>query len=328
MLAIFRTNQLMASILLAFYILLVRGSVFFVPVDIAPQGAGPFSIWIYEWIGSSGQTPAIVAMALLLLQGFYLNYLVMEHRLATETSLLPGVFYVLVSSLMPSFQYLSPVLMGNMFFLIVMGEAFATYKKNKVADRIFNIGFWAGVGFLFYPSFLLLLLFGFMGLNILRAYKIRERLMGLTGFFVPVFLTGVWAFWEGWYPAYASSLTDGFEWLSYVTTAPNRVYRDLGIISVLLLVVLFSHRSYMLKQNIEAQRKINIIYWGLLIFSSSLLFQAHLQLDHLMVVAVPVGLLLSLNFVRMPSRMAEVLHLLLLAIALALQFQPMIFPNI
>lgn len=328
MLTIFRTNQLMASILLAIYILLVRGSVFFVPVDMAPKGAGLFTVWLHDWIGHSGQTPALVAGLLLLLQAFYLNYLAMEHRLATETSLLPGLFYILVSSLLPSFQYLSPVLLGNTFVLIVIGELFATYKKAKAADRIFNIGFWSGIGLLFYPSLILLLLIGFTGLNVFRAFKIRERLMALTGAFVPVFLTGVWAFWKDWYPEYRSLLTNGFEWLSYVPTAPERVYRDLGMMSALVLVVLFSHRSYMLKQSIEVQRKINIIYWSLLIFTLSLLFQSQIQLDHLLVLAVPVGLLLSLNFVRMPNRMAEVLHLLLLVIALALQFRPMIFPSL
>ena len=317
----------MASILLVFYILLVRGSVFLVPVDLAPQGAGPFAIWIYDWIGHSGQTPAIVAAVILLLQAFYLNYLAMEHRLATEVSLLPGVFYVLISSLLPSFQYLSPLLLGNTFVLIVFGQIFATYKKSRAADRIFNIGFWSGVGFLFYPSFILLMLVGFTGLNVFRAFKIRERLMVLAGLFVPVFLTGTWAFWNDWYPEYRALLSSGFEWLSYVTTAPGRVYRDLGIVSALVLVVLFSHRSYMLKQSIEVQRKINIIYWGLLLFTFSLVFQAHIQLDHLLILAVPIGTLLSLNFVRMPNRMAEVLHLLLVVIALALQFQPMIFPN-
>lgn len=151
--------------------------------------------------------------------------------------------------------------------------------------------------------------------------------MALTGLFIPVFLGGVWAFWNGWYPAYVQMLVDGFEWLSYVAAAPVRVYRDLGIMSALVLVVLFSHRSYMLKQNIEVQRKISIVYWGLIIFTLSLIFQADIQLDHLLVTTVPIGLLLSLNFVRMPGRMAEVLHLLLLVIALALQFQPMIFPD-
>ncbi|NRA48840.1 MAG: hypothetical protein HRU12_06880, partial [Phaeodactylibacter sp.] len=130
----------MASILLAFYILLVRGSVFFVPVDIIPQGAGPLSDWVYSMVGYNGLAPSILAMVLLLLQGFYLNYLAMEHRLAIEVSLFPGVFYVLICSLLPSFHYLSPVLMGNTFLLIVIGEVFATYKKNKAADHIFNIG--------------------------------------------------------------------------------------------------------------------------------------------------------------------------------------------
>lgn len=327
MLTIFRTNQLMAGILLAFYILLVRGSVFFVPVELEPEGIGPLAAWLYAWIGSSGQTPAIVAMALLLLQSFYLNYLVMEHRLATEVSLFPGLFYILMASYLPAFQYLSPVLIGNTFFLIVIGEVFATYRKTRAADRIFNIGFWSGVGALFYPAFLLLILVGFTGLNIFRAFKIRERLMVLVGVFVPYFLLGVYAFWEGTYAAFQEQVFSGFEWLSYVPVEAARVYRGLGVMSLFILVVLFSHRTYMLKQNIQVQRKLNLIFWGLLIFTVSLLFQAQIQLDHLLVTAVPIGLLLSINFVRMPKRMAEVLHLLLLVITLALQLQPMVFPG-
>ena len=318
----------MASILLAFYILLVRGSVFFVPVDIIPQGAGPLSDWVYSMVGYNGLAPSILAMVLLLLQGFYLNYLTMEHRLAIEVSLFPGVFYVLICSLLPSFHYLSPVLMGNTFLLIVIGEIFATYKKNKAADHIFNIGFWSGVGFLFYPSFLLLVLVGFSGLNILRAFKIRERVMAITGLIIPVFLGGVWSYWNDEYSTYLTSITDSFTWLNYIPTTPGHVYQALGIMSGLVLVVLFSHRSYMLKQNIEVQRKINIVFWCLLIFTLSLFFQSSIQLDHLLVLTVPLGLLVSLNFIRMPGRMAEVLHLLLLVIALALQFQPMIFPNL
>ena len=152
--------------------------------------------------------------------------------------------------------------------------------------------------------------------------------MAITGLIIPVFLGGVWSYWNDEYSTYLTSITDSFTWLSYIPTTPGHVYQALGIMSGLVLVVLFSHRSYMLKQNIEVQRKINIVFWCLLIFTLSLFFQSSIQLDHLLVLTVPLGLLVSLNFIRMPGRMAEVLHLLLLVIALALQFQPMIFPNL
>jgi len=70
-----------------------------------------------------------------------------------------------------------------------------------------------------------------------------------------------------------------------------------------------------------------VIYWGLFVSAATILVQSGVQLDHWLVVAVPVGILLSFNFIRMPARMAEVIHLLMLVVALGLQFMPMLFPK-
>ncbi|TXB61578.1 hypothetical protein [Phaeodactylibacter luteus] len=315
----------MASLLLGLYILLVRSSVFWVPFEGSPHGAGPFSAWLYEWIGHNTLPAQLLAMALLLAQGFYLNIIVSENRLAAEVSLFPGVFYVLLASLLPEFVYLSPLLLGNTFYLIVLGEVFNSYKKTEAAGDIFNIGFWTGAGALFYPSFLALLLVGFVGLNILRAFKIRERLMALAGLFVPFFLTGTWLFWDGGYPEYAQQVKSGFAWLDFSPAPVIAAYRSLGIMAVLILVLIVSYRSYLLKQSIDVQRKISIVFWGLLLSALTVFFQADIGLEHLLILTLPAGLLLSLNFIRLPRQTAEVLHLLLLALALALQFQPLLF---
>jgi len=326
-LTLFRTNQLFASVLLVFYIALLRASAFVIPFSTEPLGAGLFAEWVYVWIGHEGLTPSIVAMALLLIQGTYLNVLVSEHRLASEVSLFPGLFYVFACSVLPEFHYLSPVLMANTFYIVVLGEVYGTYRRAEVSGRIFNIGFWTGIGSLFYPSFVLFLLFGFVGLNIFRAFRFRERLMMIIGLLVPYFLVGTYYFWMDQLPFFMQAVGSGFEALDFVPAPATWVYRSLGVMAILLLVVLFSHRSYLLKQIIEVQRKINLIYWGLLISASTILIQAGIQLDHLMILAVPLGTLLSFNFIRMPARQAEVLHLLMLALALGLQFLPMIFPG-
>jgi hypothetical protein len=325
-LTLFRSNQLFASILLVFYIALLRGSAFVIPVEAEPLGAGIFSELVYQWIGEDGQQGSIAAMVLLLLQGFYLNVIVAEHRLAPKVSLFPGLFYVFMCSLLPAFHYLSPVLMANTFFMVVLGEIYGTYKRSKVAGRIFNIGFWTGVGSLFYPSFALLLLFGFAGLGTFRPFRIRERLMVIIGSLVPYFLLGTYYFWHDQLPWFIETVRSGFEFLGFIPTAAPLVYRSLGIMAVVLLVVLFSHRSYLLKQGMDVQRKINVIYWGLFVSAATILVQSGVQLDHWLVVAMPVGILLSFNFIRMPARMAEVIHLLMLVVALGLQFLPMLFP--
>jgi hypothetical protein len=320
-LSIFRTNQLFASILLVFYVVLLRSSAFVLGEFPIPEGKGILTQWIYEWVGHNSTTAIIVAMVLLVLQSFYINVLASEHRLASEVSLFPGLFYVLIGSFLPEFNYLSPTLIGNTFFIIAYGELLATYKRLAVADRIFNVGFWIGVGTLCYPSYLVLMIFGFAGLNILRGLKIKERLMIILGFITPFILLGTYYFWMNTFPDFIAYLTDGFQVLSFSSTPLPLAYRSLGIFAIFLLVVNFSYRSYLFKRTMEVQRKINILFWGLLACSATLLFQSEIDISHLAILAFPLGMMLSINFINMPSRMAEVIHLLLLAIALGLQFQ-------
>ena len=322
MLAIYRTNQLFASVLLVFYIALVRASVWLDSPAWEPSAYGPLAEWVYSRIGYAGQAADIAAMVLLLAQAFFINYFVSEHRLASEVSLFPGLFYILLSSLLPEFLYLSPILMANTFFIIVLSEIFATYKKVDCADRIFNIGFWTGVGSLFYPSFFFLLILGFVGLNILRAFKFRERLMMMVGLLAPYILISTYFFWTGeFFSFWQERLPASFAFLDFVPSLSLPVFRSLFIFGILILVVLLSYRSYIIKQTMPVQRKLNILFWGLLSTAFSLLIQADIEIAHLLVTAAPLGIMLSFNFIRMPSRMAEVIHLLMLVGVLGLQFK-------
>jgi hypothetical protein len=327
-LSIFRTNQLFTSILLAFYIALLYSSKFLIPVSIEVKSAGILSDWAYQWCAPDSQTSYIVAMVLLLLQAFYINLLVSEHRLANEVSLFPGLFYILISNLLPEFTYLSPVLMGNTFFIIAFGEILSTHKRLGAADRIFNVGFWIAVGSLFYMSYIVLIIFAFAGLDTLRTFKFRERLMLLTGLVTPYILLGTYFFWHKELDVFANSLSSNFQLLSFVPTPMGIVYRSISIFTLLLLIVNFSYRTYLYKRKMEVQRKINTLFWGLLATAISLSFQAQIEIYHLAITALPLGILLSLNFIKMPPRMAEVIHLLILAGILALQFQPWLFQGI
>ena len=326
MLSIFRTNQLFTSILLVFYIALLYSSKFLIPASVNVQSAGILSEWIYQWCAPDSQLSYIIAMVLLLLQAIYINLLVSEHRLASEVNLFPGLFYILICNLLPEFTYLSPVLMGNTFFIIAFGEILSTHKRPSVADRIFNVGFWIATGSLFYTSYIVLIVFAFAGLDSLRAFKFREQLMMLTGFITPYILLGTYFFWHKELDVFFNSVLDNFQFLSFApASSMSVVYRSIGIFTVLILIVNFSYRTYLYKRKMEVQRKINILFWGLLATSVSLLFQAQIDIGHLAITAFPLGVLLSFNFVKMPPRMAEVIHLLILTGVLALKFQAWLF---
>lgn len=325
MLSIFRTNQLLASILLGFYILLLRVPAHLFYEYAPPTNHGLLADQIYQYIGHDTLTAQIVAMLLLLIQAFYLNVLVSEHRLVQEVSLFPGLFYILVASLLPEFNYLSPILMANTFFIVALGAMLNTYKKIGTADRIFNVGFWLSVGSLFYASYVVLLIFALASLNILRKFRIREALMVLVGYLVPQWLIGAYLFWQGRLEEAVRFQWGKLTFLHFETVEALSLYRSIGIFLLLLLVVLFSQRLYLFKQGMDAQRKISVVFWVLLVVAMTLLVQYQIGIEHLQILALPLGILLSINFIKMPPRIAEVIHLLVLAGAILLQCLPQLW---
>ena len=327
MLRLFRTNQLLFSFLLLFYVGLLHIGAFVAPADWQPTGHGVLSTWLYTFLEPTGVAARVAAIVLLFGQAIGVNVLVADHRLAESVTLLPGVFYILIASLLPEFLHLSPLHLANTFYLIALFELFRVYKKPDCAAAIFNVGFWLAVGSLFYPSYLLMIAFGLSVLNILRAYKIREWLMLLTGAVTPFLLLGVYFFWNDQLDVFwQTQFVTNFAMLDFVPYDDYLVYFQMAFFDLFLLIVIFSYGLYVFKKVMQVQKKISGLYWGLFFGGLTLFLQASLQLDHLLVLALPLGILISFNFQSIAERWAETLHLLILAVVLFFQYQEWLLP--
>ncbi len=328
MLSIFRSNQLLLSLLLLFYAGLLHLSVYWNGTPWEPAQYGLFSELVYQWVGKSGWLSQAITVVLLSIHGTMLNGLNFTHRLIDEVNLFPGLFYVLIACLLPEFLYLSPLHLANTFYLLALIDLMAIYNRPRSAGLIFNAGLWIGIGSLFYFSWFIFILLALIALNILRAFDIRERLMVLVGVLVPYILTALFFFWFDLLDYFLDrQFRLSYAWFDFRPALPlPATYFKLGVFAVLLLVVLFSHNRYLFKKTIQVQKKINLLFWGLLCSGLTLLFQPAIQLDHLLMLAPPLGLLLAINFTRLNRNWSELLHLLLLMIAFALQFQYFLLP--
>lgn len=325
MLTVFRTNQIFTNVLLVFYILLLRFSVFIADFEWFASGEGLFSKIVYDGIGSQTIWAQIVSILLLLIQGFLVNSIVVGNRMSNEANLFPGVFYVLISSALPDFLYLSPVLIGNTFVLIALVELFSIYKVPSCADRIFNVGFWIGIAGLFYFPFLMFFIFVFAGLNILRAFNIRERLMAFVGLIMPYLLVALYFYATGRLEVFWEiHFTKNFGFFNFGSGGVN-VSVKLVLFALLLIYVIFENRSYFAKKNIQVQKKISILYWILISALIGAFFQNNLSFEHFLMLAPPLGIFLGFSFTNMKSQWAESIHFLLVIGALALQFVPWLF---
>lgn len=325
MLSIFRSNQLMISLLLIFYAAALHASVFILPESWSPSAYGVFSGWIYEVVGTSGFLPDALAVGLLFVQAFFINVVATSNRLANEVNLFPGLFYLLAASLLPEFLHLSPHHIANTFLIIALAELMKTYKTPSCADTIFNVGFWIGVGSLFHFSYLTFILMGVIGLGVMRAFKFRERLMLLIGALTPYLLTAVYFFWHGRLGEFfQKQFAENFSVLDIHIQPSWDLYIKAGFFGLILLIVLFSYNQYVFKKNIQVQKKVAIFFWAVFSGVLTIFLQAGIQLDQLLVLVVPVGVLLSFNFTDLDRQWAEILHFLLFLVVLLLQYKELI----
>lgn len=328
MLTFFRTNQLLFSVLLLFYVGFLHAGVFVNPVIWQPAGFGIFSQWVYHTIGATGTLPSIIAMVLLLIQGTAINVIAANHRLADTVTLFPGLFYILIASALPEFLHLSPLHMANTFLLIAISELLKVYKNPSCANNIFNVGFWVAVASLFYPSYLIFIVFGLTGLNSLRAYSFKEWLMLLSGALVPYILMGTYTFWVDQFGAFLNlQFVQSFAFLDFLAQPAPDVYFKIAFVDLFLLVAVFSYNLYVFKKVMQVQKKISILYWALFWSGTTLLFQADIQMDHMLIMAIPLGIMISLNFQAITNRWAEALHLLIWVVILFFQYQEILLPT-
>ena len=321
MLTFFRTNQPLANIFLLAYLGIVRLSTFIHPLPIVPKSQGILTQWMYVDLNPIGFWGNFAAFFLVFVQAVFINITMSRYRVSSEISLLPGLFYCLITAILPDFLTLSSALLANTFLILALFYLFEVYKNSYVAPRIFDVGFWIGVASLFHCSYILFVICGIVGLGILRGLRLKELLMFLIGVLVPFFLFGVYLFWNDKLYYLPKHFSDNLSFFSFVHYTNPAVYLKLGIMGLLISIALLVYGQFLSKRSIATQKFLSCIYWMLLVGGITTLFQSGVDINHLLVVSVPLSILLSMLFQRIGIATAEVFHMLLLGIALIFQFE-------
>lgn len=327
MLNIFRTNQLATTILLLLYIIVLHASIFVNSAPVSPaESSGVFSDWLLLKIGDSVLWSQITVWLLLLFQAFTINAIALEHRLQNEFTLFPGLFYVLFCSLFPDFLYLSPALLGNTFFIIAVGQMMQCYKKASTAGRLFNVGFWLGIGGFFYFSFNFLILWALIGVTSLRAFRLREALQILFGLFGAWLLVGTIYYMTGNFSLlWENTAREGVAFYDYENTGNVPVFVKGGIVGLIVLLAVFSLDAFVSKKVMMVQRKVIVLYRALFVIALTMLFQANMSLQHLLLFGVPLSFLTAFWFINMKKNTAESLHFILFVAVILYQFSGKLF---
>lgn len=325
--AFFRNNQIVTTIPLAFYVLLTHSAAFLgfvVPTVPQVSQGGVLYDFLFHWAADHTLFSAILAALLVLIQALLINNLADEFRILNDRNWLPGMFFVLVSAMLPDFLFLSPPLVATFFIPISIRRILKVYKTPNATALIFDAAFWITLGVLFYPHALLLLIAALGGLNVMRSFAVREQLVFVSAVFVATLLVWLGCFW---YDAGGLFFRRHFIeiWGIYNVEAaiPVIQYYELGLLFFLFLVVLLGFSSYYSRKLIQTQKSISVLYWFFLLGSFGYLLSKEPYLAHFMILMPSVGIFLAMGFLAVRSHMlAEIFHLILLGALFFIQFFP------
>jgi len=160
--------------------------------------------WILQFLaeiwGNSATAFTLVALITVFFQGLLLNRIADFGRLYHQNSLLPAATYILLSSIIPEFNYCSAPLIANWLVIVALYQMFSTQGKEEVRRQLFNIGFLISLAALIYFPYAVLLLGVIIALSILIPMKTSGWMIILMGFFTPIyFLAGILFLFDLWY---------------------------------------------------------------------------------------------------------------------------------
>lgn len=154
-----------------------------------------------DWLLSAGNSApfwaSIVAFVLLYTQALMVNYLMNAFRMMSKATYLPGMAYLLVTSLLPEWSFLSSPLVASTLIILAFIILFRLYNLQEASGRIYNMGLLLGISsYIYFPSvaFMLCLLLGMM---ILKPFKLNEIVLFFLGSLTPYYFYGAYLFLTG-----------------------------------------------------------------------------------------------------------------------------------
>ena len=130
---------------------------------------------------------SLFSVSLLIGLAFYLNYIVVKHKLFSQNTFLPAFSFLLLTSFFPNQNYLSETIVESFFVLAGIDIILGLSHIANPRTAIFNAGFFMSFPLLFQASGFGFLLLFFVSLALLRPFQIAEWLVGIIGFFTPVY---------------------------------------------------------------------------------------------------------------------------------------------
>ncbi|MEO7801270.1 MAG: DUF6427 family protein [Ginsengibacter sp.] len=317
MVGVFRANNPINSFLLFLYGFFLKIAIFSLhPEPLINAGDGPLykTVVAQLQVLASGSTLIYVLISYILLyfQAVSLNRIINNQRMMPRTNYLPGMSYLLITSLFVEWNILSTPLIINSILIFTLSKMMSLHNDLSPKATLFNIGMLIGVAtFLYFP----VIAFAFIvmvALIFLRPFKLSEWIMTLLGILMPFYLLFAWSYLSGdssFYKFHFQKFQLPHFTLNYVKSAAIAVTLFSFIYGATLL------RLNMMKQIVQVRKN-----WSLLLFYLPVAFvipfiNNNSNFEYWIMTAVPIAAFTGCAFFYTTKRwIGLLLHWLMVSI--------------
>jgi hypothetical protein len=194
LLNLFRQNNAFAALILVLIAVLLKLPVFLYPHQYEFIQTAPLANTAFTYIRSLPNPlflSYLIASLLIIFQGIFLNYIVVQHSILHKDTFLPGLFFILLNSIYPQQAELTPQLISNTFIVLMFQRLCFLYESPNPLLIVLDAGMYLGVALLFNYDVAVFLPFILISVVIFTSFNFRYLALSIIGIAIPLYFAAV-----------------------------------------------------------------------------------------------------------------------------------------
>ena len=255
----------------------------------------------------------IVAQLCLLGQAIWFNYLFHKSDYHEGSSMIPALYFTLVTSLIPEFNVFS-IYVILLFLLLMLFQTFLliTVKENTRLE-CFNAGVLGGILVLINLQFVVLVPFLFLILYAIKPFRINEYLMLLFGILFPVYIAMSVSYVFDLFMSINNFTINLFDFSQLFRSIPNAI--NFILTGIYLLFSFVSLRGIMYSTGFKRRKNLNMLIFLFIGLVATIMFSGNLDETVFSLLFIPVSIFLTLFMLRIrKKRLGEILNVIFVSV--------------
>lgn len=237
----------------------------------------------------------------------------------SERNFLPALVFGLLSSFLPQYQIMSPVLPAALLLVLGIWRIIESYKVQGTAFSLFDAGLLIGTGSLFYAGLIWFGVLLIIGIVILRSGSLTELIISILGLAAPLFIVYGFLYVTG------SDMDSQLMTIKYNLFGKESHYSIYGLTlgvmigsGIIVLISVTQLLSAINTKKIKSRKTFILLLWTFLIALGVAVLFKTVSAEMLWIIAIPATYFITHYFVFSRSKRLPGIMLVLLFVLSAL----------